>query len=99
MTSVHHNPASAMPSVSSQYFIYNFLDASTVFAQTKANAMAVKIMLRKIYIVFILMNTRRAKAPLVGLNKLKLFKMGQCKLHLNLLKIKLNICSRELKKL
>lgn len=56
-------------------------------------------MVMKIYIVLILMNTRKAKVPLVGLNKLKLLKMGQCKLHLNLIKMKLNISSRELKKL
>lgn len=51
------------------------------------------------YIVLMLMNTKEAKAPLVGLNKLKLLKTGQCILHLNLIKIKINISSRELKKL
>lgn len=56
-------------------------------------------MFMKFYIVLILMNTGKAKVPLVGLNKLKLFKMGQCKLHINLIKIKINISSRELKKL
>ena len=51
------------------------------------------------YIVLMLMNTKEAKAPLVGLNKLKLLKTGQCILQLNLIKIKINISSRELKKL
>lgn len=51
-------------------------------------------MLIKFYIILI--NTRKTQVLSVALNKLKLFKMGQCKLHIDLIKMKIHIASREL---